>query len=213
MEIPRIVWKGPGFTVGLTGAVGSGKSAAGREFARCGARLLDADQEAHAVLHSAALRDSLIGEFGPEIIGTDGAISRETLANIVFRDPQRKRALEALIHPGVRERYREARAALGKGEILVYDVPLLFEAGLEQDFDLVVVVSAPETVRFQRVRERSNWDEAGWRRREAAQIPLSEKEKRADVILRNDRGLEELNEQVRELYRTITSARQREEAP
>lgn len=210
-EWPQIVWKRPGFAIGLTGAVGSGKSTAGRVFEECGARLLNADLEARDVLHSAELRGPLVEAFGESILGETGDVVREKLADLVFENPESKQRLEDMIHPAVRRRYREARDALGPGEILVYDVPLLFEAGLEADFDLVITVSAPEEQRLERVKARSNWDENEWRRREAAQLPLSEKEKRADLIIRNDHSPAALKATVRDLYKTIQNAGPREQ--
>ena len=200
-------WSGPGFSIGLTGGVGSGKSTAGRVLAECGARVLDADRTAKEVLHSEELKPRLVERFGPGILDDRGEVSRPALADLVFSDPERLKQLEGLIHPAVRARYFAARDALQPGEVLVYDVPLLFEAGLDEDFDLIVTISAPEQERMRRAQARSGWNEADWRRREAAQLPLSEKEKRADVVIRNDRGESELTASVQALYRAIKEHR------
>lgn len=207
MEFRELQWNGPNFVIGLTGGIGSGKSVVGEMFQDLGARLLNADLVAREVLFSAELRPKLTSEFGEEILGSDGEISREALARIVFTDEAKRLRLNDLIHPGVRGRFHETIQSLTPGQIMVYDVPLLFEAGLEKDFDLVLVVSASRDVRLARVKERNGWSEEEFNGRDGAQIPLTEKEKRADLVINNSAGLDALRNTVGDIYAHVLKAR------
>jgi len=202
-ELPEITWREPIFVLGLTGAIGSGKSSASRYFAAAGARLLEADALAHEALNAPELRESLLLILGPEVLDEAGAFSRPKIARIVFEDERKLKQLNRLIHPWVQTAFEEYKARLEPGEVLVYDVPLLFEAADPERFDMTLVVSAAEELRFQRVRKRSGWDKEEWRAREAFQIPLSEKEKMADLVLRNESSPEDLRKAVENIYGMI----------
>ncbi len=204
--MPPIVWKNDRYLIGLTGGIGSGKSAAGRAFADAGAVVVDADLVARDALHSAELRPKLIDAFGEGILGADGEIERPKLASLVFGDEDRRRALNALIHPHVRTEFRRRVEALRSGDVLVYDVPLLFETGAEQDFDLTIVVSANRKLRYERVRERNGWSRKEFEGREQSQMPLAEKEKRADLIISNEGSPEDLQNIVTEIFEHIRAA-------
>ncbi len=206
------LWHKGHCVLGLTGGIGSGKSAVAGILrdapSDLGIVVLDADQVARDVLHSDAMRHNLERLFGPEIV-VDGEISRERIAAVVFRDENKRSALNALVHPEVRRRFREFVSGLVTGQIFVYDVPLLFEAGLDAtgDFDLILVVTAPLEVRMERSSARSGWSADEFRRREASQMPLSEKEKRADVLIRNIGPLEELKKAVLALIQELQQRR------
>ena len=172
-----------------------------------GARRLDADEEARRALESQSLKPQLRALFGADAIPDHGPVDRERVAARVFADAQIRQALEALIHPEVRAAFHRARAELSPGQILAYDVPLLYEAHLADDFDLVIVVSAPREVRAQRALKRNGWTDAEFAARERAQVPLEEKEKMADLVIQNN-GSEgilgnlavELLERIRHAY-------------
>jgi dephospho-CoA kinase len=207
-ELPEIRWSADRYLIGLSGAIGSGKSAAGRSFAACGALVADADQIAREVLHSAQLREALLEQFGPGIFDAQtGEVLRAEIAARVFGQPERLARLNALVHPAVGRRFRELRDGLAEGAVLVYDIPLLFETEQAGQFDLTIVVSAPADLRFERVHRRDGWSRDDFDRREASQLPLSEKEKRADLVLRNTGSGAELEQAVQAVYRAIQAAR------
>ncbi|MFQ3650068.1 MAG: dephospho-CoA kinase [Gemmataceae bacterium] len=186
------------FVVGLTGSIGAGKSTVGRLFGLRGAEVIDADALGHAALTE--LREPIVAEFGPAILDQRGQISRTKLGAIVFADPQKRQALEAIVHPHIRrqaeEQIRQSGAAL-----VVVDAALLIEAGWQHECDRVVYVDAPWELRLQRVQARSGWDAATLRAREAAQLPLTSKRAHANHIVMNDSSLEALQAQVDHLLR------------
>lgn len=206
--LPVLRWKRQSFAVGLSGAIGAGKSTATRAFAAAGAAVLDADLVAREVLHSDDLRAALIGALGATIVGADGALDRERIAAQVFADAEARERLNALVHPAVWRRLQERIVGAPAGEILVCDIPLLFENAREAWFDLTIVISAPAEVRLRRVQERSGWSVEEFQRREAAQTPLAEKERRADLTLQNVGAPADLEAAVQHVYREIAAAGQ-----
>lgn len=210
-DLPRIRWPQmlgrDSYLIGLTGGIGSGKSTARAAFAEAGAVVADADRIAHEVLHSDELRPQLEAALGPGIFDESGTVSRPAIAKLVFADPDLLAKLNALVHPAVRGRLAALRDGLPPGGVLAYDVPLLFETGQGNDYDLTVVISAPADLRFQRVAERSGWDRAEFDRREAAQMPLREKEELADFVIENIASNIALHEAVDVLMKRIREAR------
>lgn len=181
--------------VGLTGNIASGKSSVARVWARLGAPVIDADVLARRAVEpgSPGLR-RVVEAFGAGVLDEEGALDRAALREIVFRDPDARARLEAITHPEI-ARLRdleEARLAREGAEVVVHDIPLLFEVGMEDEFDVVVLVDAPEPVRMERlVRDRGLEPEVA-RRMIEAQMPASEKRGRADFVIDNDGGLPEL---------------------
>jgi dephospho-CoA kinase len=181
--------------VGLTGNIAAGKSAVASAWAAEGAFIVDADRLAReAVLPGTPALAAIRAEWGEGVIAPDGALDRAALRDVVFRDPAARARLEAIVHPAIAalraEAYRRAEAA---GELLVVaDVPLLFEVGMDREMDLVVLVDAPEALREERlVRDRGlSVEEA--RRMIAAQMPSAEKRARADYLIENTGTLYDL---------------------
>lgn len=143
--------------VALTGGIASGKSFVARRLAEHGAVVVDADQVAREVVEPGEPALAVIAEeFGPEVIAADGSLDRAALGAIVFRDPEGRAKLNAITHPAVLERSRarfDAAGAADPDAIVVYDIPLLVEAGRAEEFDLVVVVQASEENRISRMVE------------------------------------------------------------
>src|SRR5690625_4895355 len=142
--------------VGLTGNIGSGKSTVARLLQELGAELIDADQLARQATADPAVLERIRETFGDEMV-VSGALDRAALARIVFADDEQRQQLNAIIHPWVRaesERLLEAYRAQG-AQVVVQDIPLLYETGQGDRFDAVIVVSAPLELRVQRVGERS----------------------------------------------------------
>src|SRR5690625_7705975 len=156
--------------VGLTGNIGSGKSTVARLLQELGAELIDADQLARAATADPAVLERSRTVFGDEVV-VSGALDRAALARIVFADDEQRQQLNAIIHPWVRaesERLLEAYRAQG-AQVVVQDIPLLYETGHGDLFDAVIVVRAPLELWFQRVGERSVLSAVEVRRRDAVQ--------------------------------------------
>ncbi len=200
-ELPPISWSQPFFVLGLTGSPGSGKSTTAACFAQCGAQVFDADKVAKQVLHSSEMEQKLIDAFGPEIYDVDQAmICRQKLASIVFAAKDKRELLNNLIHPQVQRQLEKVCTILRAGDILVYDVPLLFEGRRNINMDLTVTVDAPEKLRYQRVHQRNGWSWQEFRKREASQFSAQKKQELADLVIVNKEGLQELQETVYCIY-------------
>jgi dephospho-CoA kinase len=192
--------------VGLTGGIGSGKSTVAQMLAGHGAALLDSDRFARdAVEPGTPGFDRVVSAFGPEIVGPDGSLDRARLARIVFHDESRRRALEGIVHPEVRRMIAEGIARYaGTDRVVVVDSPLLIETGSHGMFDVVIVVSADPKTQIRRLVDRG-MDEADARARLAAQMPMEEKAKAADILLDNEGSIEDLTREVDALWKTLSA--------
>lgn len=189
------------FVVGLTGGIGSGKSAAAEEFARLGATVVDTDFIAHELTRAGG---SAIPElerlFGKEAIGADGAMDRAKVRARVFADPAAKKALEALLHPMIRDESRR-RIASARGAYVLHVVPLLIEsADYRTRVDRVLVVDCPEALQIARVRARSGLSEAEVRAVLASQASRAERLAAADDVIDNSGSIDVLRAQVAALH-------------
>ena len=189
--------------IGLTGNIGSGKSTVAKMLAEKGAVIIDADALAKAATQDPYVLEQITQKLGPDLI-QDGQLDRKKTAELVFNNPEARQMLNGIIHPWVRqksaERISELMQSPSPPKIIVQDIPLLYESGLEKTFDAVIVVYAPLEQRIARVMSRSNLSESEIRARDAAQISLEEKAKRADVVIDNSRDLEYLQEQVDKVW-------------
>lgn len=192
--------------VGLTGGIGSGKSTVSEMLAEHGAVIVDADAFAReAVRKGTPAHDLVVERFGPEVVLPDGELDRPKLAEIVFADEARRRDLEAIVHPEVRRMVaREIRANADTSHVVVLESPLLIEMGQHGLCDVVVVVAASPEDSVARLVARG-MREADARARQAAQLPLHEKAKAADVLLDNGGDVEELRSQVDRLWEDLAS--------
>ncbi len=192
--------------VGLTGNIASGKSTVARIWARLGAWLVDADDLARrAVEPGSPGLQRVVETFGTAVLDESGAMDRAAMRRRVFADPEARHRLEAIIHPEVgRLRAEEdERARQAGAQIVVHDIPLLFEVGLEDEFDVVVLVDAPERVRLRRLVRDRGLDEAEAQRMIEAQMPSAEKRDRADFVIDNDGSLERLESIAVEVWRKL----------
>jgi dephospho-CoA kinase len=171
--------------VALTGGIGTGKSYVARRFEEAGVPVVDADRVARDVVEpgTSALA-AIVRRFGPHVANDDGTLSRPRLASIVFSDAAARRDLEAIVHPEVRREIDTFFAQLPPGVLFaVADIPLLFETGRAQDFDLVVVAACPPEMQVARVMARDGATQEAARRRIAAQLPIEQKVERADLVI------------------------------
>ena len=190
------------FVVGLTGGIGSGKSAAAAEFERLGAIVVDTDAIAHELTAAGgAAMDAIRKRFGTGVIAASGALDRDKMRARVFADPAAKKALEALLHPMIREESRR-RSAGARGPYVIHVVPLLVESpDYRSRVDRVLVIDAPEELQVERVRSRSGLSEAEVRAIVAAQATRAQRLAAADDLNENRGTIEALREQVAALHR------------
>jgi dephospho-CoA kinase len=192
--------------IGLTGGVGSGKSTVAGILRDLGADIVDADEAAHAVYAPGTPGfDAVVSEFGPEYV-RDGNIDRARLGRLVFDDEDARGRLNAIVHPLVREWMAErTREAAERGaEVVIHDVPLLYENGLEDLFSSIVLVYAPEDVQLARLVQERGLDEDRARAMIAAQMPIDEKRRRAHHVIDNSGTREETRRQVEEMWAQMT---------
>ena len=186
------------FRVGLTGNIASGKSSVVGVWRALGAHVIDAD-----VLARAAIAPGTPGH--ARVLAEFGTDDRAQLRDIVFREPGQREKLEQIIHPEVARlrALREAELA-GQGvEIVVNDIPLLFEAGLADQFDMIVLVDAPSEQRVQRIVQNRGIQRAEAERMVAAQLPAEQKRTHAALVIDNDGSMDALRRKAEEAWHTI----------
>ena len=189
------------FVVGLTGGIGSGKSRVGELFVERGAALVDTDAIAHQLTGpGGAAMPALLAEFGAPVADAEGALDRAAMRRLVFADPARRRRLEAILHPMIRqEADRRCREALAPYVMLA--VPLLVESGAYRErCQRVLVVDCPEALQIARVMARSGYDENAVRAIMAAQATRAERLAAADDVIVNDGDFSALAAQVDALH-------------
>ena len=192
---------------GLTGGIATGKSTVAAIFASAGAVVIDADRIAReAVRPGTAVHADIVAHFGNGVVRADGAVDRKRLAAIIFADPAEQRALERMVHPQVK---REVAAQLDRlrrdapGSVVIVDVPLLFETGMERGLDPTILVYAPEAVQLRRLIARDGLTHDEALRRIAAQMPIETKRARAAIVIDNSGTLEDTGRQALEVYRRL----------
>jgi dephospho-CoA kinase len=185
------------FVVGLTGGIGSGKSAAASEFERLGATVVDTDVIAHELTQAGGRAIPEIERlFGAELIGQSGAMERAKMRERVFADPAARKALEALLHPMIRDE-SSRRIAAATGPYVIHVVPLLVEsADYRQRVDRVLVIDAPEHLQIERVRARSGLPETQVRAILASQASRAARLAAADDVIENRGTIDALRKQV-----------------
>ncbi|WP_395106885.1 dephospho-CoA kinase [Actinomadura sp. SCN-SB] len=191
--------------VGLTGGIGAGKSEVSSLLRERGALVVDADVIAREVVEPGTPGlEAIVAEFGEDVLRPDGTLDRERLGSIVFADRDRLAALNAIVHPLVGERMRELVDTAPPDAIVVYDVPLLVENGLAENYDVVVVVDAPVEVQLDRLTSRRGMSEEDARARIAAQASREERRAVATHVIDNSGSLDDLKAQVDALWEDLT---------
>lgn len=188
--------------LGVTGGIAAGKSLVTEIFRQLGAAVVSADDLAREVVRPPSpVLLQLVSAFGPQILAADGTLDRQTLAAQIFAEPVARLELNRIMHPAIgklaERRLREAALA---HQLVVYEAPLLFEAGAEKRVDAVVVVQVEAAVQVRRLMARDGLSEAEARRRIASQMPQEEKIARADFVIDNSASPETTAMQVRALF-------------
>ncbi len=190
------------YVIGLTGGIGSGKSAVADLFAAQGAAIVDTDAIAHDLTRPGGTAISPLRQlFGDGCIAPDGAMDRKKVRELVFNDPAAKQKLEGLLHPMIRAESQRRIAAAGSAPYVIHVVPLLIESpGYRSRVQRVVVVDCTEDVQIERVKSRSGLAEEEVRRIITAQVPRARRLEAADDVIDNSGTLAALPAQVLALH-------------
>ncbi|MFD0054297.1 dephospho-CoA kinase [Streptomyces sp. NPDC127168] len=187
--------------VGLTGGIGAGKSEVSLLLVEHGAVLIDADRIAREVVAPGTPGlAAVVAAFGEDVLAGDGSLDRPKLGSIVFADPERLAALNAIVHPLVGDRSRALEEAADDDAVVVHDVPLLTENGLAPLYDVVVVVDTDPATQLGRLVRLRGMTEQDARARMAAQATREQRREIADVVIDNDVPLDELRRRVAEVW-------------
>ncbi len=192
---------------GLTGGIASGKSTVSALFKAAGAIIIDADDIAHAVVRSGlpAWR-TIVDKFGREILQPDGELDRARMAEIIFSDESAKLELNRIVHPHVAaeiSRRLERIEIDFPDAIVILDIPLMFEAGLEKGLAEIIVVYAPEATQLLRLKSRDNLTDKQALARIKSQMPIEEKKNRATIVIDNSVDKRSTREQVQQVFRRL----------
>lgn len=195
--------------IALTGGFATGKSTVGRMFEDLGIPRIDADVLTHKLLETGtAVWQQIVATFGEEILHHDGqAIDRQRLGDIIFHDPKKRKQLEALVHPQVREAMHAEIARLkseGKTKVIL-EIPLLFEAGWEsqEKWDAILVVTCNEKIQLERAMKKFGLDQTAVQARLAAQLPLTQKTKKATFVIDNGGTIAQTRKQVETISKNL----------
>lgn len=193
--------------VGLTGGVASGKTAVSQVLKEEGAYIIDADQIARELVqpHKPAWNE-LIRTFGKEILQEDGFIHRKKLADKVFADPKKRKLLNQILHPRIKEEMDRRTKEIGQKDpeaIVVIDAPLIVELGDHREMDKLIVVASTQTQQIERLKERDRIGPEEALRILSSQMPVEEKVNLADFVIRNEGSLEETKKRAKEVFKEL----------
>ena len=193
--------------IGITGGIGSGKSTVARMFGELGCLVINADEQVQQAYRDPEVVQQIRVWWGDEVVGADGQVNRAKIADIIFGDSDQRQNLQTLLHPIVAElRQRRMLDAADDPQVhaVVWDTPLLFEAGLRGGCDAIVFVESPLIQRLARVSQTRGWGEEELHRREKSQWPLDKKREISDYIIDNTADADYVRGQVREtLFRIL----------
>ncbi len=188
--------------VALTGGIGSGKSTVGELFQQLGAVVVDSDQLAREVVERGSLGfEKIVTLFGDEIL-KNGEINRSLLAEIIFKDPAKRKNLEQITHPLIRKAFADVVAKSGDQAIVINQIPLLVESKYEYNFDHVITVSTSEDKRIARLLAKGYTQEQ-IQNRMKSQVSDADREKIADSIIQNNESEKELLPQVEKIWEQL----------
>jgi len=190
--------------VALTGGIGSGKSTVGKLFQQLGAVVVDSDQLAREVVERGSSGfEQIVTLFGDEIL-KNGEINRSLLAEIIFKDPAKRKDLEQITHPLIRKAFADIVAKSGDQAIVINQIPLLVESKYEYNFDHVITVSTSEDKRIARLLAKGYTQEQ-IQNRMKSQVSDADREKIADSIIQNNESEKELLPQVEKIWEQLQS--------
>ena len=188
--------------IGLTGGIASGKSTVSKYLAEKGFKVYDADKIAKDISEKKLVQEEIIATFGDKILEENRNIDRKKLKEIVFEDKEKLKQLNAIIHPKVIDFYKKLKEK-NTDEIIIFDVPLLFESGIEKFCDKILVVISDYEIQLNRIVERDKIDRELASKIIKSQLSNKERIKKADVVIENNSSLEDLFEKVERFCETI----------
>lgn len=199
--------------VGLTGGISSGKSTVLKIFKNFGCKTIDADEIAHQLTRpgTKVLRE-IVRKFGQEVLNKKGTLNRKKLAEAIFRDRQKRKSLNAIMHPKIiaemKKRIKGVQklTAQSRRKIVLVDMPLLFEAKLEYLVDKIILVYVPQKIQIERLQRDDNLTFKEAKARISTQTPLYKKKKYADYIINGDLDSTSLRKQVELIWKQLLSA-------
>lgn len=191
--------------IGLTGGIASGKSSVSEFLVSLGAILIDADQIAREVmLPGHPVLAAVAKQFGQGILLEDGTLNRKKLGELVFNHPEQLQALNQITHPAIRQEMRDRKLKYEEqypDRLIVSDIPLLYESGLEDGYEQIMLVYVPRAVQLERLMKRDGMDKEQAIRRLEAQMDIEEKKQKADIIIDNSGNFEETKKQILAFWR------------
>lgn len=194
------------FLIGLTGGIASGKSTVAKLLAAHGADTIDADQVARDVVELGTPGlEEVVQAFGVSVLTESGQLDRQKLAAVIFSDPEKRKVLEAILHPLIKARTTQLISE-SENSVVVYSVPLLVEAKVDYPFDFIVTVEAGEAIQIERLVRSRGLDQSQAQERLDAQASREQREAKANFVLDSSGTLEQLAEQVDSLWLKIQAA-------
>ena len=193
--------------IALTGGMGTGKSHVRAVFAALGVPTIDADTLARDVVaHGTPGFDAVVAKFGREVLNADGDLDRRALGALVFANPGKRHDLEAILHPAIKAAIDQWFASLNPDaqRFAIADIPLLYEVGLDKEYDEVIVTSCTPETQKKRIMARDDLAAADVQGRLDAQLPLAEKVKKATYVIDTNGSLVQTNAQVHKLYQELS---------
>ena len=194
--------------IALTGGMGTGKSHVRAVFAALGVPTIDADTLARDVVaHGTPGFDAVVATFGRGILTADGDLDRRALGALVFADPGKRHDLEAILHPAIKGAIDQWFTTLDQSAqpFAIADIPLLYEVGLDKEYDAVIVTACTPQNQMRRIMARDNLDATEVQRRLEAQLPIEDKVKRANYVVDTNGSLVQTNAQVHKLYQELSA--------
>ncbi|HCJ66077.1 MAG TPA: dephospho-CoA kinase, partial [Elusimicrobia bacterium] len=197
--------------IGLTGGIASGKSIVINEFKKLGAKIIDADRIAHQLLkQDKKIKKEIISFFGEEVQKKNGEINRKKLGKIVFADTKKRKLLEKIVHPLIISEIKKKLNHLitkSRNHCIVIDAPLLFEAGITNLVDKIIVVFVPKKIQLKRLMKRNQINKKEAEQRISSQWDIRKKVKSADFVINNTNNLSSLRKQVEIIWNRITEVK------
>lgn len=189
--------------IGLTGGIASGKSTVSKIFRELGAEIIDADIKAKEISEREDVVKEIGNIFGKEVINSEGKIDRLKIKEIVFNNKEKLKKLNDLIHPKVMEEFKKIKENTGKNDIIIFDVPLLFESGMDKMCDKIILVFTDKKIQIKRMLERDGITEELAEKIINSQMSLEEKLNKSQIHLENNGTLEDLREKSETIYREL----------
>lgn len=189
--------------VGLTGGIASGKTTVSKIFKELGAKIIDADIKAKEISQREDVVSEIKNIFGNKILDGNGEINRNKIKEIVFSDKEKLKMLNNLIHPKVIEEFKKIKENADKNDIIIFDIPLLFETGMDKVCDKIMLVFVDINTQIKRMIERDNITEELAVKIINSQMSLDEKLKKSEIHIENNGTIENLREKAEKIYREL----------